>query len=299
MPFAEAQPGGKSVGVPGNIRMMALAHRAHGKLPWAALFQPAIRLARDGFAITPRLHNSLDQYRGDRRAVGRGARRCSTARTASRCRSGRSSATRRSRLSSSSSPRAARTVSTSAPMRRRSPPTVSGAPHNPAPMTRRRHRVLRRQAARRRCAAPIAATASAAWGRRRRAGSTVFAILKQLERFDLAALGPAIADQLAPDRRIDARSPTPTATNISAIRISCGCRVAGLIDPAYLASRSALISPDRTIAHVAAGAPAGAPTLACAVAAAASAAPRTSSRSTAGATSLRRPRPSKARSARG
>src|SRR5438477_8900786 len=58
-----AIPGGKSVGVPGNIRMMALAHRRYGKLPWAALFQPAMRLARDGFKITPRLHDSLDKYR--------------------------------------------------------------------------------------------------------------------------------------------------------------------------------------------------------------------------------------------
>src|SRR4051794_36237829 len=45
MEFSDAQPGGKSVGVPGNLRMMALAHHAHGKVVWAALFQPAIRLA--------------------------------------------------------------------------------------------------------------------------------------------------------------------------------------------------------------------------------------------------------------
>ena len=36
MPFSQAQPGGKSVGVPGNIRMMAMAHRRYGKVPWAA-----------------------------------------------------------------------------------------------------------------------------------------------------------------------------------------------------------------------------------------------------------------------
>jgi gamma-glutamyltranspeptidase/glutathione hydrolase len=62
MEFSDAQPGGKSVGVPGNLRMMALAHQRYGKLAWSALFQPAIRLARDGFKITPRLHNSLLHY---------------------------------------------------------------------------------------------------------------------------------------------------------------------------------------------------------------------------------------------
>ena len=60
---ADAVPGGKSVGVPGNLRMMGQAQQRYGKLPWAALFQPAIRLARDGFRITPRLYGSLDGSR--------------------------------------------------------------------------------------------------------------------------------------------------------------------------------------------------------------------------------------------
>src|ERR1044072_397064 len=56
-----AIPGRLSGGVPGNIRLIELAHRRHGRLAWARLFQPAIRLARDGFAITPRLSNALAQ----------------------------------------------------------------------------------------------------------------------------------------------------------------------------------------------------------------------------------------------
>ena len=60
--IGQAIPGGRSVGVPGNLRLIALAHHDHGKLPWASLFQPAIRLARDGFAVSPRLNNSLTRY---------------------------------------------------------------------------------------------------------------------------------------------------------------------------------------------------------------------------------------------
>ena len=48
-------PGGLSVGVPGAVRMLAMAHAAHGKLPWAKLFEPAIRLAEQGFKVPPRL----------------------------------------------------------------------------------------------------------------------------------------------------------------------------------------------------------------------------------------------------
>jgi len=50
-----AAVGGKSVGVPGLLRLLELAHRRHGRLPWAQLFAPAIRLAQEGFPISPRL----------------------------------------------------------------------------------------------------------------------------------------------------------------------------------------------------------------------------------------------------
>jgi gamma-glutamyltranspeptidase/glutathione hydrolase len=47
---------GKSVGVPGLLRLFELAHRRHGKLLWPKLFEPAIRLAQEGFPISPRLN---------------------------------------------------------------------------------------------------------------------------------------------------------------------------------------------------------------------------------------------------
>ncbi|WP_081926131.1 gamma-glutamyltransferase [Massilia sp. LC238] len=55
--------GGRSVGAPGVLRMLELAHKEHGRLPWKALFAPAIRLSEEGFAVSPRLHALLS---GDR-----------------------------------------------------------------------------------------------------------------------------------------------------------------------------------------------------------------------------------------
>ncbi len=50
--FRASVPGGKSVGIPGNMRLMEKAHRKWGKLPWAKLFEPAIRLAEEGYAVS-------------------------------------------------------------------------------------------------------------------------------------------------------------------------------------------------------------------------------------------------------
>ncbi|MDF1735980.1 MAG: gamma-glutamyltransferase [Minwuia sp.] len=57
--FFEAVVGGRAVGVPGVLRMLEMAHRKHGLLKWADLFEPAIDAATNGFAITPRLHYLL------------------------------------------------------------------------------------------------------------------------------------------------------------------------------------------------------------------------------------------------
>ncbi|WP_312448666.1 gamma-glutamyltransferase family protein [Stutzerimonas nitrititolerans] len=61
MNFQQAVIGGRSVGVPGAVKMLEQAHREHGKLPWKSLFQTAIRLADDGFPVSPRLHGLLQK----------------------------------------------------------------------------------------------------------------------------------------------------------------------------------------------------------------------------------------------
>ncbi len=59
--FRDAVASGISVGVPGVLAMLELAHKEHGKLAWRDLFQPAIALARDGFAVPPRLAAWLER----------------------------------------------------------------------------------------------------------------------------------------------------------------------------------------------------------------------------------------------
>lgn len=59
LPFREALTGGLAVGVPGLVAMLWQAHAAHGRLSWSTLFEPAIRLAQDGFEVTPRLNRLL------------------------------------------------------------------------------------------------------------------------------------------------------------------------------------------------------------------------------------------------
>src|SRR6476659_540230 len=61
LPFKQAAESGRSVGVPGVLAALKLAHDKYGKLPWADLFAPAIALAREGFQVSPRLAQLLAQ----------------------------------------------------------------------------------------------------------------------------------------------------------------------------------------------------------------------------------------------
>lgn len=59
IPFRQAAVGGLSVGVPGTVKLLEEAHRRWGRLAWAAVIAPAIALAEEGFAISPRLNGLL------------------------------------------------------------------------------------------------------------------------------------------------------------------------------------------------------------------------------------------------
>ena len=62
LPHMEAVQGGRSVGTPGLVKMLALAHGKHGTLEWSGLFDHAIQLAGNGFPLSPRLHTLLDTF---------------------------------------------------------------------------------------------------------------------------------------------------------------------------------------------------------------------------------------------
>ncbi|MEC5211577.1 gamma-glutamyltranspeptidase/glutathione hydrolase [Polaromonas sp. CG_9.5] len=59
IPFYDGVVGGRSVGTPGTVRMLEMAHKQYGKLPWAKLFEPAIALANNGFKVSARMGTLL------------------------------------------------------------------------------------------------------------------------------------------------------------------------------------------------------------------------------------------------
>ena len=60
--FLKAKDSGISIGVPGVVSLFQMAHKDHGKLPWAELFSQAKTYATDGFPVSARMHNSIKRY---------------------------------------------------------------------------------------------------------------------------------------------------------------------------------------------------------------------------------------------
>ena len=254
-PRDEAVPGGISVGVPGNFRLIELAHERHGRLPWARLFAPAIRLARDGFMITPRLHRALGRER-DLAGLSAWGRRQFFGPDGEPLPVG--TLVRNPDLAALLEQVAARgpehfyTAAAADAL----VTTLRSAPRNPSAMARddlatyqaRERPVLcGRYRGHRICG----------MGPPSSGATTVFAILKQLERFDLRALGrdnPVAWHLIAESMRLAYADREAYLADPDFVAVP----TAGLMDEAYLARRSSLISPDRAIAHVEAGAPPGA-----------------------------------------
>ncbi|MGI4876505.1 MAG: gamma-glutamyltransferase [Janthinobacterium lividum] len=254
-PFREAVPGGRSVGVPGNLAMIRLAHAKYGKLPWATLFGPAISLARNGYDVSPRLARSIAGSRETLarthdaaalflhddltpKTVGEHIVNEPLARTFEAIAAGRPDAFYRGAT--------ARAIMAA----------VTTAPTNPSAMTladlagyraKQRAPVCGRYRAWRVCS----------MGPPSAGGIAVITILGQLQRFDLARLGPDNAVSwhlLGESERLAFADRAAFGGDQDFVTVP----VAGLTDPAYIKARGALIAADRTMARAEPGHPAGA-----------------------------------------
>lgn len=254
LPFMQAVLSGLSVGVPGNVRLAAEAHERHGKLPWADLFAPAIKLARDGFVLSARLHEFLGNARnragadaegrglfydetGDPLPVGTVVRNPPLAATLERI--------------AREGPEAFYTGENATAIAVR---VAAETPH-PAGMTEADisgYKVADREAV---CGA-YRGYRICGMGPPSSGATTVYAILKQLERFDLGALGkdsPTFWHLMAESQRLAFADRERYLADPAFVSVP----LAGLTDPGYLAARGALIDPASTMPTVTAGTPQG------------------------------------------
>lgn len=247
--YGDAAVGGRAVGVPGLLRLAKLAHLDHGRLPWAALFEPAIALAEQGVPVSARLHDAIAAdkalssrpaaaglfYRHSGQAIGRG-----------------------DRLRNHAYAEALRQVAAGGPtsfysgaIAQRIVSTVRGDLENPGFMTLQDlagYRAKRRLALCvpyriwRICGAPPPASG----------GLGVLQVMTILSRFDLAALPPMSPAALhliteasrlaAADLALFLADPDHTQVPLQQ-----------LLDPAYLHRRADLIAADRSLAEATAG----------------------------------------------
>lgn len=261
MSFADAVPGGTSVGVPGNVALAAKAHRHRGRLPWSRLFVPAIKLAQDGFAVTPRLFAILQGSAGTG-AFDPAARKLFYGEDGKPLPVG--TTIRNPALAATLGAIAAQGSKAfySGANQQAIVARVNSAPRNPAPMTTAD--IAAYTAPER---APVCATYRqyriCGMGPPSSGGTTVIATLKQLERFDLTALGkdsPTAWHLIAESMRLAYADRARFTADADFVAVP----VKGMIESAYLAQRSALIDPAKTMASVSAGHPPGSEPLALA-----------------------------------
>ena len=242
--IGEAIQGGRSVGVPGIVRMMELAHRNHGRLPWAALFTPAIEIAEQGFVVTERLH-AISRFMvrylprfpvareyflgpdGEPLAVGTIVRNPAYAARLKSIAAGGADAFYTGQS-------AARIVA-----------AVRTSPVNPAPLTLEdlaQYQAKERPAV----CAPYRQYRICSMGPPSSGATTMLAALAMLEGHDLRALGP--------------QSPKAVSLIADALAIAFADRdqyladsdfidvpVAGLLDRQYLATRATYLNPDAAV----------------------------------------------------
>jgi len=251
MDFWDAVIGGRSVGVPGLLRMLALAHRQHGRLPWARLFAPAIALSEEGFAVSPRLHHliaedeDLKDFPEARRyffdaegrplAVGAKLRNPAFAATLRRIAEGGADAFYQGAIAAEIAA------------------TVQTAPRHPTDMTLADLAGYRAKARPPVCA-PYRRWTVCGMPPPTSGGVAVLEILGLLERFDLSALAPESAEAvhlIAEASRLAFADRNRYLADSDFVEVP----VARLLDRGYLARRSRLIAPDKSLGVATPGLP--------------------------------------------
>ena len=246
---------GLSVGVPGNLALAAMAHAEHGRLPWSELFEPAIALARDGFVMNRRLHGSLDRAedRADRTEaakaiyfggdgeplpVGTRIKVPELADTLEAIARGGAEAFYRTRADALAGHVAAQTPQDGR-MSARDITSYSAKEREPVCVPYRAYRVC-------------------GMGPPSSGGIAVAQILGQLGRFDLADLGPQSVTfwhLFLESQRLAYADRELYVADSDFVEVP----VEGLLDPAYLSRRAALIDPARALETAEPGTPPGAP----------------------------------------
>lgn len=281
-PFVQQFPGGKAVGVPGNIRLMALASKKWGKLPWKALFQPAIKLAQDGYVVNDRLNGSIKSvlplWTGKRETLDAAAMRpvagddatamvagsATFPDTAKFYAPGGAALASGTLVKNPELARLLRKIADEGPdafytgdNAKALIATVTGTTVNPSDMTaadlaayeaKERAAVCSKYRGYRVCG----------MGPPSSGATTVFQILGMLERFDLKKMGkdsPVAWHLIAEAMQLAYADREKYLGDSDFVEVP----VAGLLNPAYVKSRSRLISATKTLPAYNAGTPPGAP----------------------------------------
>jgi len=246
---------GLSVGVPGNLALAAQAHEQYGKLPWADLFEPAIALARDGFVVNRRLHASLSGRKeragkteaaraifysddGEALPVGTTVKVPELADTFEMLAAQGASAFYESSAAEFAAYVASETPQDGA-MTADDVSSYTAKERDPVCVRYRVYKVC-------------------GMGPPSSGGVAVGQMLAQLERFDVASLGPNSPEfwhLFLDSQRLAYADRELYIGDADYVEVP----VAGLVDQAYLASRSALLDPAKALEKAEPGTPPGAP----------------------------------------
>jgi gamma-glutamyltranspeptidase/glutathione hydrolase len=257
MPFMKAATGGRSVGVPGNVALAAEAHKKWGKLPWATLFEPAIKLA-EGFIISPTMARFIAFGQDSLKQAGPEGRALYYDKDGAPLKAG--TTFRNDKLAATLRLIAAKGADAfyKGPIAASIVKTVSTADANPTAMT-----LADLAAYKAEVRDPVCGTYRqykiCGMGPPSSGGTGVLAMLKQLERFDMKGLGkdnPVSWHLFGESQRLAYADREKWIGDPGFVAVP----TKGLADPAYLGARSALINAGERMAKAEAGMPAGAPT---------------------------------------